>query len=90
MHLLPFSGVRSQLQPIPAAKFASFTASLRMAYMGCVRLIANPTDSWEGLKIGPARAWNLTYETAPLHQALGCKTTDQFYYHWLNTNSTGE
>ena len=29
-----------------------------------------------------------TYGTAPPHQAPGYKTPEQFYQHWLNTNST--
>ena len=40
---------------------------------------------------GPAPAhlaWNHTYETVRPHQALGYKTPDQFYRHWLNTNTT--
>ena len=35
-------------------------------------------------------AWNLTCETARPHQALGYKTPEQFYQHWLNTNATGK
>ena len=35
-------------------------------------------------------AWNRTYETVRPHQALGYKTPDQFYHHWLNTNATGK
>ena len=35
-------------------------------------------------------AWNRTYETVCPHQALGYKTPDQFYHHWLNTAATGK
>ena len=35
-------------------------------------------------------AWNRTYETARPHQALGYKTPEQFYQHWLNTSATGK
>ena len=34
--------------------------------------------------------WNHTYETVRPHQALGYKTPDQFYHHWLNTNAMGK
>ena len=35
-------------------------------------------------------AWDRTYETVRPHQALGCKTPDQFYRHWLNNNKGKE
>ena len=35
-------------------------------------------------------AWNHTYETVRPHQALGYKTPDQFYNHWLKTAATGK
>jgi transposase InsO family protein len=35
-------------------------------------------------------AWNRTYETVRPHQALGYKTPDQFYHHWLDTNTKGK
>ena len=35
-------------------------------------------------------AWNHTCETVRPHQALGYKTPDQFYHHWLNTDATGK
>ena len=33
-------------------------------------------------------AWNRTCETVRPHHALGYKTPDQFYHHWLNANAT--
>ena len=35
-------------------------------------------------------ACNCTYKAVRPHQALGYKTPDQFYHHWLDTNATGK